>query len=314
MPNAGRAVEHRIIIRASADSIYGLIADVESWPRIFPPTVYVDRIDQGPAHERIRIWAQAKGVTKSWTSRRQFDPGSLRIDFQQEVCAPPVAEMGGAWIIEPLSADESRVRLLHDYRAVGDDPAKLAWIDEAVDRHSRAELAALQTNLELPEAALAERLLVFEDTVQIDGSVKDVYDFLNEAQLWSERLPHVSRVVLTEETPGVQRLQMDTMTKDGSTHTTTSVRICFPHHQIVYKQIGLPPLMTLHTGAWRLAENGSGVSATFQHTVVLNDAELTAVPGADADLGQAGAYVRTALSTNSLVTLEYAKEYTQGRR
>ena len=56
----------------------------------------------------------------------------------------------------------------------------------------------------------------------------------------AERLPHVARVVLTEDTPGLQFLEMDTRTKDGSTHTTKSVRVCFPDTRIAYKQITLP--------------------------------------------------------------------------
>ena len=56
--------------------------------------------------------------------------------------------MGGTWIIEPAGEGASRVRLLHDYRAVDDDPEGLAWIDQAVDRNSRSELAALKANVE----------------------------------------------------------------------------------------------------------------------------------------------------------------------
>ena len=46
----------------------------------------------------------------------------MRISFRQEVSSPPVASMGGTWIVEAITADESRVRLLHDFRAVDDDP------------------------------------------------------------------------------------------------------------------------------------------------------------------------------------------------
>ena len=74
-------------------------------------------------------------------------------------------------------------------------------------------------------------------------------------------------------------LEMDTLTKDGSLHTTKSVRICSPHEQIVYKQIMLPALMTLHTGYWQLAEDGDGTTATSQHTVIINTANIAAVLG-----------------------------------
>jgi len=314
VPQTGsREVEHDILVAASPDEVYRLIAGVENWPQVFPPTIHVDVVDRTDREERIRIWATANGEVKQWTSRRRLDPDARRIDFRQEVSAPPVAAMGGSWLIEPADGG-CRVRLLHDYRAIDDDPDKLAWIDQAVDRNSRSELAALKSHAELSTGAEADRLISFEDTVRIAGSAKDVYDFLNDAQMWSERLPHVARVQLTEDTPGLQILEMDTLTKDGSTHTTKSVRVCFPHHRIVYKQIGLPALMSLHTGYWQITESADGVVATSQHTVVINPKNITSVLGPDAGVPEAAAFVRTALSTNSLATLGHAKEYAESRR
>ncbi|MER7670878.1 aromatase/cyclase [Kitasatospora sp. NPDC096128] len=309
-----REVEHEITIAAAAAEVYRLIAEVENWPLIFPPSVYVDHVERGEREERIRIWATANGEAKGWTSRRTLDPEGLRITFRQEVPAAPVAAMGGTWIIEPLGADGSRVRLLHDYRAVDDDPEKLAWIDQAVDRNSRSELASLKSNVERVTGA-AELTLSFTDTVEIKGSARDVYDFINEAQLWSERLPHVAEVSLTESTPGLQTLRMDTTTKDGSVHTTESVRVCFPHHRIAYKQTTLPALMNLHTGYWQLDEGDDGVTtATSQHTVVLNTENITRILGEEAGIPQAREFIRNALGANSRATLGHAKEYAEARR
>ncbi|MGH4011340.1 MAG: aromatase/cyclase [Pseudonocardiaceae bacterium] len=305
-----REVTHEISVSAPADAVYQLIADVGNWPRIFPPSVHVDQIERTGSQERIRIWATANGEAKTWTSRRRLDPEALRVEFRQEVSQPPVGAMGGAWVIERVSDTESRVRLLHDYRAVDDDPDKLAWIDRAVDRNSAAELAALKANAELAGAA-EELLLSFEDAVHVDGPAKDVYDFINEAQWWSERLPHVARVSLREDSPRLQLLEMDTRTRDGSVHTTTSVRVCFPHRKIVYKQIVVPALMTVHTGYWLLAETDSGVRATSQHTVVLNPANITKMLGDGAGVEDARQFVRSALSANSLATLDHAKKYAE---
>ncbi|MFH8784981.1 aromatase/cyclase [Streptomyces roseoverticillatus] len=307
-----REVEHEITISAPAAAVYRLIADVANWPRIFPPTIYVDHVEKGESTERIRIWATANGEAKNWTSRRTLDEKALTITFRQEVSTPPVASMGGTWIIEALDEGTSRVRLLHDYRAIDDDPEGLAWIDEAVDRNSRSELAALKTNVELAHAA-EEVTFSFEDTVQINGSAKDVYDFINEAHLWSERLPHVATVRLEEDTPGLQTLEMDTRAKDGSTHTTKSFRVTFPSHKIAYKQVTLPALMTLHTGYWTFAENEDGVAASSQHTVVLNTENITKILGPDAGIAEAREYVHTALSTNSRATLGHAKAYAEQR-
>jgi aromatase len=308
-----REVAHDITVAAPAAAVYRLIAEVENWPRIFPPTIYVDHVERGVREERIRIWATANGQAKNWVSRRSLDPQSLRIDFRQEVSTPPVASMGGAWLIQPVSDAESLVRLLHDYRAVDDKPESLRWIDEAVDHNSRSELAALKRNVELAHAA-AEVTFSFVDTVQVQGAAKDAYDFINEAHLWDQRLPHVASVLLEEETPGLQILQMDTRAKDGSTHTTKSYRVCFPPHRIAYKQVTLPALMTLHTGVWTFEENEDGVVAASQHTVVLNTDNITKVLGPAAGVREAREYVQSALSTNSRITLGHAKDYAEGKR
>lgn len=307
-----REVEHDITIDAPADAVYRLIAEVENWPRIFPPTIYVDHVERGEREERIEIWATANGEAKNWTSRRTLDPDKSRITFRQEVSTPPVAAMGGTWIVEPLSGASSRVRLLHDYRAVDDDPEGLRWIDEAVDRNSRSELAALKSNIELAHAS-EESTFSFEDTVLIAGSGKDAYDFINEAGLWVERLPHVASVRFTEDTPGLQVLEMDTRAKDGSTHTTKSYRVAFPHQKIAYKQVTLPALMTLHTGLWTFTEQDGGIAATSQHTVVLNTDNIARILGAEATVADAREYVRSALSTNSRATLGHAKDYAEQR-
>ncbi|MEU0743260.1 aromatase/cyclase [Streptomyces sp. NPDC006134] len=305
-----REVEHDITVAAPAAAVYRLLAEVENWPRIFPPTLFADRTEHTATGERIRIWATANGEAKNWTSRRTLDPDALRITFRQEVTQPPVAAMGGAWIIEPRSEAESRVRLLHDYRAVDDDPEGLKWIDEAVDRNSRSELAALKQNLERAHAD-EDLTFSFTDSVTVRGAAKDLFDFVNEAGRWPERLPHVATVRLTEDTPGLQTLEMDTRAKDGSTHTTKSYRVVFPHHRIAYKQVTLPALMTLHTGIWTFEETARGTVASSQHTVTLATGAIERVLGPDATVADARAYVHEALSTNSLATLTHAKQYAE---
>ncbi|MFD4658736.1 aromatase/cyclase [Kitasatospora sp. NPDC058444] len=309
-----REVEHEITVSATAKEVYRLLAEVENWPRLFPPNVYVEYLEREGDQERIRIWATANGEAKNWTSRRHLDPEGLRIAFRQEVSSPPIAEMSGTWIIEPLGAGETRLRLLHSYRAIDDDPDSLAWIDEAVCSNSRAELPSLKAGLE-EAARTAELTLSFTDSVRVEGSAKDLYDFVNEADRWVERLPHVGSVKLTEDTPGLQVLRMDTVAKDGSTHTTESVRVCFPQRLIAYKQTTLPALMALHTGTWQFEEGDDGVvTASSQHTVVVNAENITGILGPDADVEQARKFLRDALGTNSRATLEHAKRYAEARR
>ncbi|MEV6954724.1 aromatase/cyclase [Streptomyces sp. NPDC051183] len=305
-----REVEHEITISAPAGAVYRLLAEVTNWPRIFPPTIHVDRVEAEGSEERIRIWATANGDAKNWTSRRTLDPEGLRITFRQEIPAPPVAAMGGTWILEPLGESETRVRLLHDYSAIGDDPHDLLWIERAVDKNSTSELAALKENVEAAHAA-EDLTFSFTDTVEINGSAKDAFDFINEADRWAERLPHVAVVRLTEDVPGLQTLEMDTRAKDGSVHTTKSYRVVFPDHKIAYKQVTLPALMTLHTGEWTFVEKDGVTAASSQHTVTLNTANIARILGDEATVADAREYVHTALSTNSTATLNHAKAYAE---
>jgi len=76
-----REVEHEITVQAAAADVYRLLAEVENWPRLFPPSVYVDYLERTGTSERIRIWATANGEAKNWTSRRWLRPRDRRIDF-----------------------------------------------------------------------------------------------------------------------------------------------------------------------------------------------------------------------------------------
>lgn len=309
-PSGTHAVEHDITVDAPAHEVYRLIAQVENWPRIFPPTIFVEHTERHEREERIHIWATANGEAKNWVSRRTLAPETLRIDFRQEISSPPVAAMGGTWLIEPLTATTSKVRLLHDYRAVDDDPEGLKWIEQALERNSRSELEALRSNVALAQAT-QDLTFSFSDSVEINGPAERAYDFVNDAHLWAERLPHVVRVDFSEPAPGLQTLEMDTRANDGTTHTTKSYRVAFPHHKIAYKQITLPALMLLHTGIWTFEEHHATATATSQHTVVLNTANITRILGPDATAADARAYVHNALSTNSRVTLQHAKHHAE---
>ncbi|MFG1771722.1 aromatase/cyclase [Nocardia salmonicida] len=309
-----REVEHTITVAAPPTEVYRLLAEVENWPRLFPPSVYVTRLEHEGNEERIQIWATANGEPKTWISRRVLDPEQLRITFWQEVSAPPVAQMSGTWIIEPREDGGTELRLLHSYRAIDDDPDGLAWIEKAVDDNSRAELPGLKAAVE-SVVRTADLTLSFVDSVEIAGAASDVYDFVNEANLWTERLPHVASVQLTENTPGVQVLRMDTLTKDGSSHTTESVRVCFPQHRIAYKQTTLPALMALHTGYWEFRTNPDGTTtASSQHTVIVEATRITEILGPDAGVAEARNFLREALGGNSRATLNHAKNYAEARR
>ncbi|MFE3520318.1 aromatase/cyclase [Streptomyces sp. NPDC059161] len=304
---------HSVAVAAPAEVVYGIVADVTKWPQYFGPNVHVEHLEQDAGSERIRIWATANGAVKTWVSRRTFDAERLRVDFRQEVSAPPVAGMGGAWVVSPVDAGTSLLELHHDFEAVGDAPESVDWINAAVDRNSATELNNIK---ELAErhAELDELVFTFDDTVHMDADGADVFDFLNRAGLWPERLPHVARLDLTEDEPGVQVMAMDTSTADGSVHTTESIRVVFAPDRIVYKQTTVPGLMTAHTGRWTIVAAGGGVDVTSRHTVTLRTDTIEKYLGEGKTVADARAYVHRALSTNSTNTLKLARSYAEALR
>lgn len=304
-------VEHRSTMAAPAETVFGLIADTSLWPIHFQPTVHVEKLSEDGDTERIKIWAVAGDQVKSWISKRVLRADHRHISFRQEVSQAPIAQMSGAWVLSEV-AGGTEVVLEHSYRAIGDDPESLAWITQVTDHNSRAELANLTTLAECANS-LHELTFTFEDTVVVAGSVSDVYDFLYRAQDWPDRLPHVSRMDISEPEPGVQIMEMDTVTAAGAKHTTKSVRVCFADDRIVYKQVKVPALMSAHTGQWRVVPVAGGVAVTSQHTVVISPDAIEAVLGADAGIADARAFAHNALSTNSKITLRLAKEFAEGR-
>ncbi|NEC51600.1 cyclase [Actinospica acidiphila] len=310
--------EHSITVAAAPAAVYALVADVAAWPQVFGPTVHVEVLQEAPAEggeQLLRIWAVAKDRIRTWTSRRVLDPAARTIGFRQVVTAAPVASMGGEWQVQELEDGTTRVTLLHDYRATDDDPAAEALIASAVDTNSRAELLALKNTAEQGEDR-AELHFTFSDSETVFGAAGDVYAFLDRADLWPERLPHVARLGLTEDEPGIQHMDMDTRSPDGSTHNTVSVRVCFEETGlIVYKQLKVPVAMAGHTGRWVIEPLGDGsVRVTSWHTVTLDPAGVRTALGPQATLAEARALVRKALGTNSATTLRHAKEFAEGTR
>ncbi|MER5873468.1 aromatase/cyclase [Streptomyces sp. NPDC002044] len=303
-----RATRHSLVSSAPARALYDLAADVSRWPALFAPSVHAHHLELGDRTERFRLWASVNGEVKTWVSRRELDPAGLRIRFRQEVSAAPIASMSGEWIFLPLPGGGTEIVLLHEFTAVGDDPATVDWINGALDRNSPVELAALARVAELA-TDVEDVLFSFTDTATLSCSAERAYAFIHRADQWPDLLPHVRRVTLRTDSAGVQDLEMDTLTADGSAHTTRSVRVCVPGELIAYKQVVPPRLLLGHSGRWEFTGTADGAVVTAEHTVLIDPEAVEAQLGAGATLADARRFLRTALGGNSRTTLEYAQKH-----
>lgn len=269
MSGAVRTV-HSTVIDASPGAVHDVIAEVERWPAVFAPTVHVEVHERRDGRERLTIWALVNGQVTRWTSRRALDRDRRRITFQQERSAPPIASMSGSWEFLDRGAEGCQVLLHHEFRTVDDDPESVRAVEAAVEVNSGLELAAVAR---LAGSGLPPERLVttFRDTMELDAPAAAVYAFLDRADRWPRRLPHVHRADLLEPRPGVQELTMETVTADGAAHTTSSIRLCTPMRSIRYKQTTPPAGLIGHSGAWLLAEHGDGrCRVTAEHTIAVD--------------------------------------------
>ncbi|GAA3753914.1 aromatase/cyclase [Micromonospora maritima] len=311
--NRSRRTAHTAVVPGSPDQVFELVAEVRRWPVVFGPTVHVEHFGREGDRERFRIWALVNDRVSTWTSSRVLDPVDLRIRFAQDRSQAPVASMRGEWLFRPASGGGTEVRLSHEFTVVDDDADALDWVTTAVDRNSPAELAALARVAGLGRP-VGDLVVEFADTVTLSGSPADAFEFVDRADRWAERLPHVRRVRLTEDEPGSQTLEMETVTGDGSTHRTRSVRVCRATDLIAYKQLEVPKLLLGHSGTWTFADRDGATEATARHLVLVDPEAAAAQFGGADPLAAARAYVRDALGANSRTTLARAGEFAAARR
>lgn len=312
MSNPGtHPIQQSVLIGASAPVVYDIVADITQWAQFFGPAMHAERLEESAGGDVVRRWALGEGEqVRIWTSARQLDRAALRITVDAVDPEPPVRSVRTVWSFTPLDGDKCRVDLTHELAVDGGDQVLAAVVAE-VERTTAAELATLTDVAERREE-LAELVLSFEDPLFIAGRAEDAYEVLYEADKWPERVAHVARLEMTEPVPNIQFFDMDTKTPDGAPHTTRSVRVCLPHHKIVYKQIGLPKLLDAHTGHWLFTETTEGIIASARHTVTIKPSALSLL-GEGTTVRDARRYLRNVLSANSMKNLQLAKSFAEER-
>jgi C7-C12 aromatase (ARO/CYC) len=301
-------------VPASADAVFTMIEDVRRWPQLFTSLVHtsVEPAEPGSgATDVVRCWGvRGHAAVRAWSAQRWIDRAELTIDFDNTPPPPGVTAQRGRWTVTPTGPQSCTVTLGHDFTLAADaDQAMAARIAEQFAAHSRSqldELAAAATRGQERE----ELIVSWEETLTTSGATEDAWAVLYECGKWPERIPHVSRLDLTEPSPDVQFFDMYTATPDGRTHTSRSVRICLPHDLIVYKQVTTPPQLEAHTGHWRFTRLPDGtLEMGARHTVTI---KRDAVSGlADGTVAGARAYAREMLGKNSMKNLLIAKKYAE---
>lgn len=145
--------EHTVTVEADANIVYDVLADVEGYANLFPPTESVTMLEESDTHQIARLVVDVNGQTQSWVSRRDLDRERRTIAYCQLEKAPIVEHMGGEWRALPLDVNRTQLVLTHDFAARPTDSAPTqeqatTLLKAAVERNSHADLAAVRQEAE----------------------------------------------------------------------------------------------------------------------------------------------------------------------
>lgn len=306
------SVQDEVSVTAPAEVVRSLVQDVAAWTQLHEPAVHAEVLQDSGDERLIRHWAVAdRHSARIWQERRTKADHGDRISFVHEPAEAPFGSLGGAWTFQE-QGDKTLVTLRHDFTLLDGQGASQA--DELSARLRHGGQAYLRTLAHAAEnrEELDRLIISFTDALFVAGEIKDVYDYLWDADKWEERIPHIAKLDLEQPAPDVQFFDMDTSTPDGSSHHTRSVRITVEPDIIVYKQTKLPVLLDGHTGHWKFTRTPEGVIAEARHTATIKPSALH-VLGEGTTVLDARKYLRRVLSANSVSNLRLAKAYAEER-
>jgi ribosome-associated toxin RatA of RatAB toxin-antitoxin module len=151
--NAMDHTEHTVTVEANADVVYDVLADVEGYANLFPPTESVTMLQETETYQIARLVVDVSGQLQSWVSRRDLDRPRRVIAYRQLENAPMIEFMGGEWRALPLGENRTQLIITHDFAARPTEqvPAQekaTELLRAAVERNSHADLDAVRQEAE----------------------------------------------------------------------------------------------------------------------------------------------------------------------
>ncbi|MET8745887.1 aromatase/cyclase [Streptomyces sp. NPDC004728] len=145
--------EHTMTVEAHADVVYAVLADIEGYARLFPPTESSTLLEETDTHQIARLVVDVSGQLQSWVTRRDLDRERRTIAYRQLENAPMIEFMGGEWRALPLGENRTQLVITHDFAARSTDAVPSqekasALLEAAVDRNSHADLDAVRKEAE----------------------------------------------------------------------------------------------------------------------------------------------------------------------
>jgi len=107
-----KTITRSAIVPHSAEAMYALVEDIESYPRFLPWCAGAQVHERHPGETRATLTARLSGVSQSFTTRNENRPGEA-IDMR--LVQGPFRRFHGEWRFVPLSEHASRIEFTLEY-------------------------------------------------------------------------------------------------------------------------------------------------------------------------------------------------------
>lgn len=309
-------LRHSIEISCEIDAAFKFCLDVKHWPQYFPLYKKVKFLKHSPAHQLIEFTAQNNDQLTTWQSVRIIDHESYNIHFRHIKPSPLLKKLEGDWRFYPIQ-DGVLVSLEHQFvvkeareNAHGNSELKTAaieLIENNIHENSVRELETLKAILEPEPQNENTTSTRFHEHLLINKKATIVFQFLRNAKLWPNLLPHCTEVDILYD-DGLHQEFIMASDSNGQLESTRTILRCVNNKKISYFQPNPPSVLKQHHGCWLLESLADKTRVTSSHQIQLNPQEVKRlwgeIPNKDA-LDR----VKQNISRNNLLTLQAIAAY-----
>ncbi|WP_128175815.1 SRPBCC family protein [[Pantoea] beijingensis] len=316
---AQRSTSHSIICEASAAEVYGTIADVSNWPKIFDACISAVVQERAGNAECVRIEAWQNGLAVGWDTQRSYFDDIFRIDFFLPVPMPFLKEMSGQWRVIPLDERRCILNVTRDF-ALLDDISDIRvdittheqaseLINRFIDDNAGSEMLAVKEFVEKKDTTLSS----FTTHYSLPFAPEEFYSLLSDIRQWPDILPHCNDVKVIYEDTKYQEFVMEIIGAGGNEHFR-SIRQCDRDTlTISYFQPEPPAMLKTHSGRWLARATANGTELIAEHSVHI-DPERCGVLFSDDDIQRNKQRIKALIMKNSQATVDACCHWLLNRR
>jgi len=111
-----KRIARSAILAHSAQDMFALVDDIESYPRFLPWCTAAKVEERSPSSVRATLWVGMRGLRQSFTTQNDLHPGE---SIHMRLVKGPFRRFSAAWRFKPLSAEACAVEFSLEYELAG---------------------------------------------------------------------------------------------------------------------------------------------------------------------------------------------------